>query len=390
MLKAADAAAAAGWRVHVVASSSIEVQREMDDALAQKGGWSLTRVEWGRARAPFEWWRSRIRRTVARTLTDTLGARVPMPILGRASSRAFVELTSAAAALNADLYYGGGGGGTLVAAAAASAVGAGYAIDFEDLHSGESPSGSRDAALWNLVEERLIDRATFVTAGSTAIANFYAERHGRGVSAIHNTFPLPASPPVIRSDPERLRFYWVGQTIGPGRGIEEAVEAVAATGVAAQISLRGAPREEFVADLRQRVAGLGGLVSFQTLPFSRPEDVVRDCADHDVGVALEPGNTLNNRLLLSNKALTYVLAGVAPLLTATPGHAELLADLGPEALAARPGDRQGIVDALGSLADRDKLMRVRHASWTAAVRRWHWEHPDDRGRLLDLIGKALA
>lgn len=392
MVKAADAASAAGWRVHVVASSGNRAKRALDDGLLKSAAWAFTRVEWERDRRPLLWWHSRVRRVAARALVGTLDARAPIGVLGRATSRPYCELVSAAASLGADLYYGGGGGGTLVAAAAASAAGSKYALDFEDFHSGESAPGSDDASLWAHVERKIVHRAVFVTAGSAAIAGAYSASYGREVVAIHNTFPLPPRAPDIRPDTERVRFYWVGQTIGPGRGIEDAVGAVAASGIASHIALRGDGSATFVADLRQRLSRYryGAAVSIEQLPYSRPEDVVRDCAPYDVGFALEPGNTANSRLLLSNKALTYLLAGVAPFLSVTPGHAALLADLGPDALSARPGDTEAMTAAVRSLADPNTRLRLRRAAWSAAVRRWHWEHPADRGRLLELVSAALS
>ena len=47
---------------------------------------------------------------------------------------------------------------------------------------------------------------------------------------IHNTFPLPArTPNPARLDPRRLRLYWFSQTIGPGRGLEDAIRALDGT-----------------------------------------------------------------------------------------------------------------------------------------------------------------
>lgn len=244
--------------------------------------------------------------------------------------------------------------------------------------------------MWKAIEARLVGGAAFVTAGSGAIASAYARQHACEVVPIHNTFPLPDAPPTIEVDSERVRFYWVGQTVGPGRGIEQCVQALSASGLSARVSLRGYANHEFVAHLQEQAAQAGNGVSIECLPFAPPTQIVAGGAGQDVGLALEPGDTENSRCLLSNKALTYLLAGLAPLLSETPGHAPLLSDLGSDALSARPSDTAGLACVLATLADRSRLTCLRRAAWDAAVRRWHWEHPDDRGRLLELIGRALG
>src|SRR4029077_20628013 len=68
---------------------------------------------------------------------------------------------------------------------------------------------------------------------------------------IHNTFPLPSqSPDCSRSNPQLLRFFWFSQTIGPGRGLEQAVTAIGRAAVGAELTLVGRPHASFVDDLR--------------------------------------------------------------------------------------------------------------------------------------------
>jgi CheY-like chemotaxis protein len=48
-----------------------------------------------------------------------------------------------------------------------------------------------------------------------------------------------------------------------------------------------------------------------------------------------------------------------------------------------PGDVRALADAFAAWnADAGLLDRAKRGAWAAAVRRWHWEHADDRGRLL--------
>ena len=114
------------------------------------------------------------------------------------------------------------------------------------------------------------------------------------------------------------------------------------------------------------------------------------CAEYDVGLSLEHGPVLNKLLCLSNKALTYVLGGLAVAFTDTPGQHDLARDMGEGSLVHAPGDVESLAIGLRRWADdRDVLERARRASWQAAERRWHWEHPDERGALIAACGAAL-
>jgi len=79
------------------------------------------------------------------------------------------------------------------------------------------------------------------------------------------------------------------------------------------------------------------------------------------------------------------------VLTDTPGQRPLARALGSAGLVYAPGDRAALAAGLERWArDPGALARAKAAAWGAARRRWHWEHPDDRGALLDLAAKALA
>jgi hypothetical protein len=381
MVKAADAAASDGWRVIVVASSSLPWQRGFDVSLARSRPWALRAVEWSAGNAPMRsrWYRGRLK--AARGLTTWLGERTPWTVVMRAAACPVVELTQLAVQTRADLFYGGGGGGAVIASAAAERLSVPFAVDFEDFHSGEYAEGDPAADLWRRIEDRLLARADLVTAGSDAIADVYRARGHRDVIAIHNVVPLPSRAPCL-TPRERLRFYWFGQTIGPGRGLEECLDAMATAGVRASVTLRGVVAPEYLASLRERAASASAGPEIEHVPFAPPGQMLETCDGFDVGLAFELGRSANNARALSNKALTYLAAGLAPLLSRTAGTATLLGHLGDEALTAAPDAAGELADVIGGLSDRARLARARARAWQAANERWHWEHVEERGRLL--------
>jgi glycosyltransferase involved in cell wall biosynthesis len=209
---------------------------------------------------------------------------------------------------------------------------------------------------------------------------------------VHNTFPLPARPPDFsRADPDTLRLYWFSQTIGPGRGLEEAVAAAGRAGVRAELALRGRAQAGYLEALQQLAAAHAPRLRVVHHPPASPDAMVDLARGYDVGLALEQMDVRNRQLCITNKAFTYILAGVAVAITDTPGQHALGVDLGCAAALVPPGDIDALAAAFAQWGvDPARLERAKRAAWHAATRRWHWEHEDERGALYQLVEKALA
>ncbi|MGH9334033.1 MAG: glycosyltransferase, partial [Vicinamibacteria bacterium] len=83
---------------------------------------------------------------------------------------------------------------------------------------------------------------------------------------------------------------------------------------------------------------------------------------------------------------TYLLAGLALVMTDTAGHGPLREELGEDALVVPAGDVRALAEGFRRIAgDPELLANWRKASWRAASTRWHWEHPEERGKLLRLF-----
>jgi hypothetical protein len=133
------------------------------------------------------------------------------------------------------------------------------------------------------------------------------------------------------------------------------------------------------------------LLSIVHHPPGMPDDMVELASDYDIGLAIERTHPYNRAICLTNKAFVYMLAGLGLVFTKTEGQSALIDELGDRAIAYEPG----AVDALaGGLRrwteDADLLRRARKASRDAAIRRWHWEHPDERGRMLALVKSTIG
>lgn len=393
MLKAADALSEEGYEVTVVSTSSTAWAAEADrDVRARRHGrFRSVVVDYSRSRAPLLYGRSGLRRRLARALAAR-AKDVSFRLATRAFARVHDELVKAALATSADFFFGGTTGGIAAASEAARRAGRPYALDLEDYFSGEPPPGSLDQRLAERLEREILAGAKFLTASSEAIAAAYSAKYGVATEVVHNVFPLPASPPDLGPRWEGpLRLYWFSQTIGPGRGLEDAVSAAGISGIDAELHLRGAIARGYRETLRRLVNERAPGLVLTVHPSAPPDEMASLASAFDVGLSLEQPVSVNRPLCLTNKALIYLLAGLAVAMTDSPGQRPLRDSLEDKALVVSPGDVNALAEGFRRLAnDRRHLLECRRASWSAAKTRWHWEHPQERGKLVRLLEKAAT
>lgn len=382
LLKAADSLHAAGYAVRAVSCQHLAWVAAYDAALMAGRGWRLEAVALTRrglagrllSRA---WLRSQLCRRLLSRATLGLG------VAERAYTLAYPELRALAAREPADLYIAHALRALPAAAHAAARHGARLAFDAEDLHTGELHAARRGELAQRLAERleaAYVGRCDFVSAPSGPVADELARRYGLRPLVLHNAFPLadrrpPAAPPRDRRG-AALSLYWYSQTIGADRGIQDAIRAAGLIDAPVQIHLRGslAPAVADELGALARACGLEGRLFFH--PQAPPEQLPALAAEHDVGLALEPGlaHSLNNALTVSNKLFAYLLAGLAVAASDTPGQRSVLAGEPRAGFLYPPGDHRALAEGLRAWADRPAaLAQARAAAAEAARARWCWE-----------------
>jgi glycosyltransferase involved in cell wall biosynthesis len=310
-----------------------------------------------------------------------------------AIGRLHTELVQAILSEPQDLIYAGTSGAIAAALEASRRSGAPCGIDFEDFHCGEQEVGQPGAvldAMAGILMESASRDAAFLTAGSSAIADACGERFGRRPIAIHNVFPLPVDRPATRRAEGPLRLYWFSQTIGPYRGLEDVVVATGRARLRAELHLRGVSVAGYLEQLGALAMAHAPNLRIVVHAPASPDRMVDACRSFDVGIASEQGHIPNRALALTNKALTYPLAGLAIAITNTPGQRQLACDAGEGCVTYVPGDVDRLADGLARWAsDARALIRAKDASWSAARGRWHWEHRDEREALLDAVRRVM-
>jgi glycosyltransferase involved in cell wall biosynthesis len=393
LVKEADALVDAGHDVHVVASYFADWATDADRALVAARRWTMTFVDWRRDVSPALFYRSRLRHFAARTVTSW-APNAPSAATA-ALSRVGPELRKAVQVVSADLYVAHNLGALPIVGEVAAARSAAAAFDAEDFHSGQVADGlePRAVAFIRAVERRWLPACAYVTAAAPAIAEAYRDQYAMPLpTTVLNVFPLRDRPAALRAHnpSEPLRLYWFSQTIGARRGLEEIVEAISRLRERRmELHLRGTWQHGFEAALRARAATLGltGDRMVHHAPAA-PDEMARLAAPYDIGLAVEPGTTLNNRLAVSNKLFTYLLAGNAVIATATPGQAALSSALGTAVAWCEPRSVVSLTDALARWDDdRLALTAARTEAWRLGSVRFNWDL--ERQRYLEVVTTAL-
>jgi hypothetical protein len=121
-----------------------------------------------------------------------------------------------------------------------------------------------------------------------------------------------------------------------------------------------------------------------------PDQMIDLAQGYDVGLCLEQPTVLSRDLCLTNKAFTYMLAGLAIVFTNTKGQRELARSLGDGTVIYSAGDITALASGLNRWAnDKEALLHAKQASWKAAQERWHWGHPLEKAALVAAVEKAM-
>lgn len=395
LVKEADALEEAGYDVRVVATK-FWAWAEMADRAFQNRPWSVSTIRFGPVanRGRDVWFRVR-QRGIRSLAAHTDPIKLPGALLDRGAHYVTPELGRRATALPAHLYIAHNLGALPAAAAAARRHNARLGFDAEDFHRGELrevPETASQRALVAAVEERYLPHCDYVTAASDGIAEAYAAAVGiERPTTVLNVFPLSERDTHIDDRelqgevPETGRsLHWFSQTIGPGRGLEDAVRALPHLPEDVVLSLRGGWATGYERELRGLAEALGVGPRLRVLPHCPPNEVVRRAAAHDIGLALEVGETVNRDLCVTNKLFTYLLAGLPAAATATTGQRKVCAAVPEATRLYEVGDVAGLVRAVQDLLNEP---RASENARRAGSERYNWDL--ERAVFLNVVEQTL-
>jgi glycosyltransferase involved in cell wall biosynthesis len=269
-----------------------------------------------------------------------------------------------------------------------------WAFDCEDVLSEEVGEGVDDPAhreLVQYVERTFLPAAAYVTTASPEFGPWLTDRYGViEPTYVANVPSLAEAPEGVRAgypDARRhLSLYWFSISIGPLRGVEDAVRALPHLGVPARLHLRGRMLPGFDRELRALVDSLGVQDRVFVHDLAAPGDVVRAAADHDIGLVLMQPCCDNHEMAVPNKLYAYMMAGLAVGSTTTRGLTGVVAGMGDIGFQYAPGNHLQLAARINDLAaDPRRLHAARAEAFRLAQTRYNWER--EQQRLVNVVDR---
>lgn len=384
LVKEAEALQSFGYEVTVVACHYNPERLGSDKRIIRQAAWSVRIVCWDRVESPRLFWLSRIRRIGCHfvvILLRRLGLSSGLEWLEiRAFDRVLPEIMREARKISADLFIGHNPGLLPIAWRLAKEVDAKCGFDAEDFHSGMCRVGERRSLQDEIVrdwEMKHLNQYDYLTAAAPLIAREYMQRYPVSFDAV----VLNAFDPVCRDDGSSepgdsfLSLYWISQTIGAHRGLENVVRALALLKeTPVRIFLRGDWQNGYEDRLRMLVDDLRipqhMIVSLPRVAF---DEFVSSATRYDVGLAVEEPTSRNKELCVSNKILMYLSAGLAVAATATPAQTALMEKIPEAGFVFSSGDHQSLAENLSVwIKNQDLLGKAKAAAFRAAQEHFNW------------------
>lgn len=393
LVREADALAAAGHDVRVVAVKSLSVLGPQDDEIARGRRWRAEFISIERGTGgTWTWLISGLRQKIATRLWRRV--RRGRHLAGLAYGRTSMELYRRATAEPADLIIAHTHPALAPAFFAARRLGCRWGFDCEDLLSeeyGEGIDNPDHQALVRNIEASFIPHADYVTVASAEFGGWLTRRYGISEPTLVSNVPSLAEAPEALAPgyPEarsHLSLYWFSISVGPLRGIEDAIRALPMIEVPVKLHVRGRMLPGFEAVLRGLIASLNLQEQVVLHELIGPGDVVRAASAHDIGLVLTQPCCENHELAVPNKVYAYMMAGVAVGATATRGHRSAvpdIRDIGFEYQPGNPVEFAAQVNAL--LREPGRLLSARREAFRLAHTRFNWE--TESRRLVDRLSR---
>lgn len=387
LLKEADALHGAGHDVRVVSITNLPERVADDDKILATRGWSCMRLNFARKLpdGTLRWAISGMRMKLFTILARSTGMEI---FCERAFCRYFSETYRELLANPADLYIAHNLQALPVAARAATATGGLLGFDVEDYHLDEDSGQFSDPfqqQIKTTIMKRYIRECAYVTATSEAMADtLVSELSIRRPTVLYNVFPLRyrlgVLPPDARmvddsggADNRTLTAYWFSHVVALDRGLQDFIKAMPLLGRRVDLHLRGGNH----GDAREQLLALaernGVIERIHFHPPIHAEDLVRDAAQYDFGLALEQPVSKNRLITITNKLFTYFLSGVAVVATATLGQHEVMDSAAGAGFLYEPGDHRDLAAQINRIFSVGELSAMKRRSWEVGEKMFNWD-----------------
>jgi len=211
-----------------------------------------------------------------------------------------------------------------------------FIYDIEDYDAGiKVPQGGKYYKKYTeFLLKRCAQSANALTSASTLIGKYTLDLIGGHTNhhVILNSFPTSEFfEPKTNSEKSTIRFVWFSQTISFGRGLEQLFESFCLPNfnpnIKVHLTIIGNLDEDFNRKIiKPFQSRLTKIITLNISPPLPQNKLHKELSKYDIGLALEIGKDLNNKLAVSNKIIAYTQAGLYVLATNTMAQRHFIKD----------------------------------------------------------------
>ncbi|MDB4919645.1 hypothetical protein [Mucilaginibacter sp.] len=387
LVKEADALDAGGYEVTVLYAYWNAWGTDLDKKLLPHKQWRAVRTGGDPEQKRVTYFLSRIIHKFSLLVTKHTGIKYFTQLAIARSSYFLIRETKKH---KADLYVGHNLGALPAVVKASQKHKKLCGFDAEDFHRYETSNSDNDSEviLKAFIEDKYIPQVNYLSASSAQITNAYHQLFpAKKPVTLLNVFPFNnevKQPQLNTSHP--IRLFWFSQVIGVSRGIEDVVKALhILKDDNFELHLLGYHSNQTIDFIEQLNNGAGKIFYHQPVT---PGALVEFAAQFDIGLAMEPGFSVNNDFALSNKIFTYMQAGLAIVASDTTAQSALFDQYPSIGTTYHKADAQSLAGVLsGYNKNRNKLLESREASRLLAKNTLNWEN--ESKKFLTLVRQTL-
>ena len=376
LVKEADALAGAGYEVTVLYAYWNDWGTKFDKELIPTKKWKAICVGGDPYQKKQIYFFSRMIYGFAKMMSRKSNAKY---LAEWAISRVSYFLSREAKKHDADIYIGHNLGALPAPVKAANVNKKPCGFDAEDFHRYEmtDDKADYDVLIKSALEDRYFPKVDYLTASSPLIAEGYQQLFpDKKPVVILNVFPrnLNVKQPVLNTNGP-IKLLWFSQTIGPSRGIEDIIGALQLLkSNTFELHLLGYLSEEIRSQYIDRLIDKQQVSVHFHEPIN-PDKLPAFSSRFDIGLALEPGFSINNNSALSNKIFTYLQAGLGIIASDTSAHSDFIAEYPAIGKIYKKGDHRALANILLDYhQNREKLLESRLAAFDTASKKLNWEN----------------
>jgi glycosyltransferase involved in cell wall biosynthesis len=378
LVKEADALTDAGYNVTVIYQYWNAWATLLDDDLLSKKKWKVIRIGGDPIRGKFNYWKTRLRQKVANIILAKFSFYKALAEF--AIGRCTEELKRCACDIPADLYIAHNLAALPAAVKAAKKNQAKAGFDAEDLHRYEMSDEENNygVKLKKFIEEKYFPKVDYLTTSSLEINNQYSKLFPHlKFTTILNVFSKNLNYSSKSNINSPLKLVWFSQHIGLSRGLQEVFAALKNLEKhKIELHLLGFLSSQSKQEFDDLVFNLkfDQQPKIFFYPPIGPAYIQDYISKFDIGLALEPGFSINNDLALSNKIFTYIQSGLAIIASNTTAQKQFLADFPNMGLVYEKNNTESLTNAIQSYAEnRHLLVAHQQKAYNYANETLNWE-----------------